>query len=179
MATIYTHSAVGLGLARLYADRPMPWSYWILAAALPIVPDLDAFSTAAYGTLLGHRGITHTFVFALVLSAVAAGATFRRFKVRWWSLACLFFVIVASHGLLDAMTWGGENIALFWPFGGRYGNWGLIHVSDIAFELPDPRHSRALQDELLRVWLPMAVVVGTVMAYRRWKRYRARQSGAT
>ena len=119
MATIYTHSAVGLGLARLYADRPMPWTYWILAAVLPVIPDLDAFSTGAYGALFDHRGITHTLVFALVVGAAAAAATFRYFKVRYWSLACLFFAIVASHGLLDAMTRGGENIALFWPFGGR------------------------------------------------------------
>ena len=111
MATIYTHSAVGLGLARLYADRPMPWTYWILAAALPVIPDLDAFSTGAYGALFDHRGITHTLVFALVVGAAAAAATFRYFKVRYWSLACLFFAIVASHGLLDAMTRGGENIA--------------------------------------------------------------------
>ena len=171
MATIYTHSVVGLGLARLYADRPMPWSYWLLAAALPIIPDLDVFSTASYGSsILGHRGITHTLAFALVVGAVAAGATFRHFKVRWWSLACLFFVIVASHGLLDALTRGGENIPFFWPFGGRYGNWGPIHVSDIAFEFPDPRYSRAVRDELLWVWLPTAVVVGMTMAYRRWKR---------
>ena len=98
----------------------MPWSYWLLAAALPIIPDLDVFSTASYGSsLLGHRGITHTLAFALAsLGAVAAAATFRHFKVRWWSLACLFFVIVASHGLLDAMTPRGENIPVLlaiWP----------------------------------------------------------------
>jgi inner membrane protein len=175
MATIFTHSAVGLGLARLYADRPMPWTYWALAAALPVIPDLDAFSTAAYGSPLGHRGITHSLVFALALSAVAAGAMFRRFKVRWWPLACLLFAIVASHGLLDAMTRGGADIPFFWPLGGRYGNWGPIAVADIAFELPDPRYSRTLRSELLWVWLPMAVAIGTVTAYRWWKQAKGNQ----
>ncbi len=145
----------------------MPWTYWGLAAVLPIVPDLDVFSPADYGTPLGHRGITHSLAFALLLSTIAAGAAFRRCRVSWWSLAAVFFAIVASHGLLDALTAGGENIPFFWPLEGRYGNWGLIPVSDIAFDWPDPRYSRAIRGELLRVWLPVGLMVGLAMAYRR------------
>jgi hypothetical protein len=37
----YSHAVVGVGLARLYAVRPMPWAYWSLAVVLPIIPDLD------------------------------------------------------------------------------------------------------------------------------------------
>ena len=77
MATDYTHAVVGLAAARLYTGRPMPWTYWGLAALLPIIPDADVFSTAAYGTILGHRGITHTLLFALLLALVAAAATSR------------------------------------------------------------------------------------------------------
>jgi inner membrane protein len=170
MATDYTHAIVGLGLARLYVREPMPWAYWGLATLLPIVPDLDVFSIYAYGNLLGHRGITHSLLFALLLSVIVTAATFRWFRVRWWTLAILFFAIIASHDLLDAMTRGGENIPFFWPFGGRYGNWGPLPVSDISLDLPDPRHSRAIRAELLWVWLPMAVVVGLTMLYRRWRR---------
>jgi len=57
MATDYTHMVVGLAAARLYIARPMPLAYWGLAAILPIIPDLDVFSHAAYGAVLGHRGI--------------------------------------------------------------------------------------------------------------------------
>jgi inner membrane protein len=170
MATDYTHAVVGLGLAQIYATGPMPWVYWGLAVLLPIMPDLDVFSTAAYGAPLGHRGITHSLVFALVLGTLAAGATFRRCHVNGWSLAALFCVIIASHGLLDALTKGGADIPFFWPFAGCYGNWGVLPVSDIALDLPDPRYSRAIRGELLWVWLPMSVVVGMVMVYRRLKR---------
>ncbi len=173
MATIYTHAVVGVGLARLCAGRPMPWTYWGLAALLPVVPDLDVFSTYAYGSLLGHRGITHSLLFALLLSGIAAIATARWFRVHWWSLMILFFLIVASHGLLDAMTKGGENIPFFWPLGGRYGNWGPLPVSDIAFDLPDPRYSRAIRAELLWVWLPTIVLVGLAMLYRRLTRSKS------
>jgi inner membrane protein len=141
-----------------------------MAAILPIIPDLDVFSPAAYGTWLGHRGITHSLVFALLLATIAASVMYRYFRVRWWSLTALFFLIIASHGLLDALTKGGEGIPFFWPLGDRYGNWGLIPVSDVSLDLPDPRYSRAIRSELLWVWLPTSLLVGLVMTYRRLKR---------
>jgi inner membrane protein len=146
----------------------MPVLFWPLAALLPIVPDLDAFSDAPYGTALGHRGFTHSLCFAFVLGLVAAVMTFRYIKVNVWTLSCLFFVITASHGLLDALTNGGEGIPFFWPASDhRFGPWGPIHVADIADELPNPWRSRAIQTELLWVWLPMTIVVGAVMLSRR------------
>ena len=70
------------------------------------------------------------------------------------------------------MTWGGEAIPFFWPMGRRYGNWGPILVSDIVFELPDPRTSRSVRAELLWVWLPIALLVVVTQVFRRWKRAR-------
>jgi inner membrane protein len=173
MATLYTHALVGLGAARLCATRPMPWAYWGMAVLLPIVPDLDVFSTAAYGAPLGHRGITHSLIFAAALSIIAAGLLFRHLRVRWWSLSALFFVILASHGLLDAMTIGGEGVPLFWPLPGRYGNWGPLRVSDIAFDFPDPSYSAAVRSELLWVWLPLGVAIGLAAAWHRWRRTKS------
>lgn len=167
MATDYTHAVAGLGLACLCATRPMPWTYWALAAALPILPDLDVFSTAAYGDLLGHRGFTHSLVFALVVGNLAACLTFRRLRTRWWRLSVVYFIILASHDLLDAMTRGGEGIPFFWPAGGRYGNWGPLPVSDLSFDLPDPRRSRALRAEMLWVWMPTLILASLVTMYRR------------
>jgi inner membrane protein len=145
----------------------MPWPYWTLAALLPAVPDLDVFSRAPYGSPLGHRGLTHSLAFAVALGLVTAGLAARRLRTRWLLLAGVFVGIIASHGLLDALTWGGEGIPFFWPLAARIGNWGPIPVSDIAFDLPDPRYSRAIRGELLWVWLPMVVLVAAVTAYRR------------
>src|SRR5690348_8847924 len=107
MATLYTHAAVGLGLAKLLTDRPLPWSFWLVAAALPVVPDGDAFSPCSYGTMCGHRGFTHSWVFAAALAALAALLTFRYFGVKYWTLAAIFFACAASHAVLDALTNGG------------------------------------------------------------------------
>ena len=167
MATLYTHAAVGLALARVYSGRRWPVMCWILAWFLPIVPDLDAFSNAPYGTALGHRGFTHSISFALAVGLIAAAATFRHFKASLWTTWALFFVITASHGILDAFTDGGEGVPLFWPLSDhRFGPWGPIHVSDIADQFPNPWQSRAIRTELLWVWLPMILLIGAVAVYR-------------
>ena len=133
------------------------------------MPDLDVLSPADYGAPLGHRGLTHSLAFALIVSALAAGATFRYLRVNGWFLASVFFMVIASHGLLDAMTRGGADVPFFWPLDLCYGNWGPLRVADLAFELPDPRTSRAWRGELLWVWLPTIILVGLVTVYRRWK----------
>src|SRR5262245_22565494 len=113
MATTYTHAVVGLGIAQLYSPRRMRWLYWILAALLAVFPDFDAFSTAAYGAILGHRGFTHSLVFSLWLAMLAASLTYRWFQGSLWALSGVFFLALASHGLLDALTRGGMPIPFF------------------------------------------------------------------
>lgn len=137
-----------------------------------MIPDFDAFSTASYGTALGHRGFTHSFVFALGIGLLAAGLTFKHFKMRFWWLACFFFAITASHGVLDAFTSGGYGILWLWPFStARFGPWGPIPVADIGFEWPSPWASQAVRFELMWVWLPTSLVVVVVFLVRmiRWR----------
>jgi inner membrane protein len=174
MATTYTHAAVvGVGIAQLYTPRRLRGLYWVLAALLAVFPDFDAFSSAAYGALLGHRGITHTLVFSLWLALVAASLSYRSLRGNWCALSGVFFLALASHGLLDALTRGGMPIPFFWPVTNqRYGNWGPIPVSDLSFEIPDPRQSRALRSELLWVWLPTGGFISVVMLLRSARRRR-------
>jgi inner membrane protein len=172
MATIYTHAAVGLGLGYLFARRRQPALFWALAGFLPVVPDLDVFSDASYGTMLGHRGFTHSLCFALAVGLAVAVLTFRYFRVNFWDLLGFFFVVTSSHGILDAFTNGGYGIPFFWPFDRhRFGPWGPIQVADIGFEFPDRRASRSIRTELLFVWLPLTILMGLVACYR-WQRQR-------
>jgi inner membrane protein len=173
MATIYTHTVVGLGLGKLLTSRRLPALFWVLAGLLPIVPDFDSFSSSAYGSMWGHRGFTHSLCFAFGIGLVAAGAASCYLRLSFWPLLGFFFLITASHGGLDALTDGGFGIPFFWPFSfHRYGPYGPIHVADIGFEIPDPRVSRSVRTELLYVWLPMTVLVGLVMMCRHFKRNR-------
>ncbi len=181
MATIYSHGIVGLGLGKLFTGRKMPGLFWVLAFVLPMLPDLDVLTflwNIPYGSPFGHRGFSHSLGFALLVGAAAAGLTHRRFGVRFWDLWGFFFAITASHGILDALTNGGYGVEFFWPFDTtRYGpRWfgGPIQVSDIGFEIPDPRTSRSVRTELRWVWLPTAVVVALV-SLGRWIRDKARR----
>jgi inner membrane protein len=179
MTTIYTHAVAGLAIAQLYRPQRRAWLYWMLAGFLPVLPDIDVFSSAPYGAPLGHRGITHSVLFALWVAFFAASLTYRFLQANLWALTGIFFAAIASHGLLDAMTRGGASILFFWPVTDqRYGNWGPIPVSDLAFEVPNPGHSRALRSELLWIWLPAAVWMVAVIAYRIFKRRRIEKRSA-
>jgi inner membrane protein len=167
MPSIYTHGIVGLGLGKLFTGRKMPKLFWLLAFLLPIVPDFDVLSTATYDAPAGHRGLSHSLAFALTLGLVAAVATFKPFKVAFWDLWGFYFVIIASHGILDAFNSGGSGIAFFWPVSmARYGPWGPIPVVDFAFDIPNPWKSRSMRAEILWIWLPLALLVGLVTLFR-------------
>lgn len=151
------HIAVGIAAARIYPDtkpssRPSLASavFW---SALSFLPDADVIGFAMgvnYADAWGHRGATHSFVFAIVVGAiVGAGAPFfRRPAMRTFILATL---VLASHPLLDTMTDGGLGCALFWPFDlTRYfAPWTPIPVSPIGLRFFSPRGMYAASVELL------------------------------
>jgi inner membrane protein len=120
MASPVSHAilAVTIGLA---FPRPRPRSRYWLAAALAILPDIDAigfFSGIEYGSLLGHRGLTHSLAFAAVLAGILITIPVIA-SPTWgprWSTCLYLFLACASHGLLDAMTDGGMGVAFFSPF---------------------------------------------------------------
>jgi inner membrane protein len=167
VATSYTHAVVGLAIAPLYRPKRHAWLYWTLCAILPVIPDLDVFSGYPYGSLWRHRGFTHSLPFALWLAFLVASLTFRFLSANLGILTLVFFAVIGSHGILDALTRGGGNIPFFWPISDLwFGNWGPIPVSDMAFELPDPTRSRALRGEMRWVWLPAAIWIVLIFAGR-------------
>ena len=152
----------------------MPMSFWILALVLPNVPDIDVFFSAYYGSMWGHRGFAHSLLFALAVAMFAAAMTFLKYKIKFLPLVGIFFVVTASHALLDAYTRGGFGIPFFWPFTSeRYGEWGPVRVSDLGFEWPDPRKSLSLRQEMLWVWLPLLALISMLEVFRFWRRRRA------
>jgi inner membrane protein len=85
-----------------------------------MLPDADVIGFRfgiAYGDPLGHRGFTHSLLFATVVSAVAIAPFWKKIKVseRVRILICIF-AATASHGILDAFTDGGMGVAFFAPF---------------------------------------------------------------
>lgn len=67
-----------------------------------------------YEDTWGHRGVTHSFAFALVVAMVVyLFGRLAYFRVTKMTLTA--FVVVVSHAVLDTFTDGGYGFALLWP----------------------------------------------------------------
>jgi inner membrane protein len=176
MASAFSHAvaASSLAAAGMPATR-MPARYWVTGAILGALPDLDVVIyplglNASH--VLGHRGITHSLAFAAIFAALVVRLVFRDQKWRgaWLQLWVVFFSALASHAVLDALTNGGQGIAFFAPVSDArfHFPWQPIRVSPIgltAFFSIDGL--RVLQNELLWVWLPSALLVALSWSLRR------------
>jgi inner membrane protein len=123
MASLISHAIVGLTASRCLPARPKTYKLWFWSAVCAIAPDVDViafFFGIPYESQWGHRGFTHSIVFALALG-LAVGATFARAWPRRLAYGAYFALVTATHPFLDALTNGGLGIAFFWPFdAGRY-----------------------------------------------------------
>ncbi len=177
MPTVMTHALVGAGLGTLFTSRKMPATFWLTTAALAMAPDLDVLAFGFgidYGAPLGHRGFTHSLVFAFLAGCTAAALIQRRVGGRLLDLSGFFFLVTASHGLLDAFTNGGRGVGFFIPLDNHryFFPWRPIQVSPIGLSFFSARGVPVLLSEVLWVWLPTAAVVGPVLLYRYWRRRR-------
>ena len=158
-------AASSLGVIGAPARR-MPARYWISLAILAALPDADVVAFAfgvPQGHVLGHRGITHSLAFAAVVAALAVRLLFRdaAWHRAWSRLWLMYFVAIASHGVLDAMTTGGRGIAFFAPFTDArwHFGWRPILVSPIGVAAFISMYGlQVLRNELVWVWLPSALV---------------------
>jgi inner membrane protein len=118
----FGHIAVGLASWRLGAsatERRRVVLRVAVAVLLAVLPDGDlipvAFGVPDRG-LLGHRGFSHTPLFAVLVGC----AVFLRWRARRTGHArragLAAALLVASHGVLDAMSQEGRGILFLWPF---------------------------------------------------------------
>ncbi len=173
MASAFTHAAAALALGTAFRDPGKPLRFWILGAACAVFPDLDAigyYLGVPYGSVLGHRGFTHSITFAALLASAALYiARFTLPRERRWAWV-FFFLATCSHGLLDAITTGGGGIAFFAPFdNNRYAlPWELIEVSPMSIRrFFTARGVRVLVSEFIVVWTPAALFACVAMLSRR------------
>ncbi len=166
MPSIFSHPAVPLAIGYGLGKSPIPLAVVVTGIVLSIVPDLDSISFILgipYASDYGHRGFTHSLVFAAALAGVCAFSVFREIRLRsFWFL----FISAASHGLLDAFTNGGHGIALLWPFTSErfFAPFQVIEVSPIGKRFFSERGIAVILSELTWVWLP-SVVLGLALKF--------------
>lgn len=163
MPTIITHPAIALGAAPCLRSLRKRFLLVVIGVLLTILPDLDvvAFKYGIpYGHMFGHRGFSHSILFAVLASGVLA-LFVRQSRVGQWLLAWGYlFICAVSHGLLDAMTNGGLGVGLFSPFSQEriFFEFRPIEVSTLSLErFFNGQGLPVLQNELLVVWLPMVI----------------------
>ena len=175
MASAFSHVVVATVLGQAAFWKKMPTRFWALSMFCTVLPDIDVvgFSFGVeYGDPWGHRGMTHSLFFALVVSPVIVQIAFSDatpFSGLWWRLIVHFFIVTASHGVLDAMTSGGLGVAFFAPFDPtRYFlPWRPVKVSPIGvIEFFSPWGLEVLVSELVWIWIPALAVLVGVKAWR-------------
>jgi len=170
--TILSHAAIplalGLGLgARVISPRLM-----MAGIFASIIPDLDVFAFQLhipYADNFGHRGASHSLLFALILATIAALLS-RPLKAKRLTAFLFVAASAASHGILDTFTNGGLGVALLWPLSGEryFASWQVIEVSPLSLQrILSPRGLQVLQSELFWIWLPAIFLVALLFAIRK------------
>ena len=135
-----------------------------------MLPDADVIGFGfgiRYGDLLGHRGFSHSLLFAALTGIIVGRMLGGRVPGMVY-----FGLVTASHGILDALTDGGLGVAFFSPFDTHryFFPWRPIEVSPIGPGFFSARGLRVLGSELQWIWIPSAVLGGAAWA-RRHKRH--------
>ncbi|MDX1707922.1 MAG: metal-dependent hydrolase [Desulfobacterales bacterium] len=169
MPTFITHSVVAGSCAYGFSAGKKSLKFWLLSIACSVLPDADVIGYRwlyiPYDHLFGHRGFFHSPFFAALLGILVVAAFYRKeriFSLRWYRYVLYFFLLTASHGLLDAMTNGGHGIAFLSPVSNNryFLPWTPIAVSPLRINaLLGPRGLTVVLSEMLWVWIPCLLIV--------------------
>jgi inner membrane protein len=174
VASAFTHAIAGLAIGTAFRGKHTPARYWVFGATFAALPDLDGVGFwlgVPYESTFGHRGFSHSLIFAAMLAALGLLAfrdrVFDADRTRIWMY---LFLATASHGVLDAMTSGGGGVAFFAPVVNEryFFPWRPILVSPMSMRrFFSERGVRILASEFVFVWVPAALFAATALAVRR------------
>ena len=130
MPTVMTHAALGWAATRVgrRLGVRLDGRVALAAAALAVLPDLDVIGHwlgVPYRSPLGHRGLSHSLLFALATSSAACWLLRRSGSPVGIGVFAVLVVATSSHALLDMLSDAGLGCALasplhdgryFWPF---------------------------------------------------------------
>jgi inner membrane protein len=168
MPSIISHAAVGAAAAMTFGPQEAPVKFWILSVACSVAADADSLAfylRIPYHHILGHRGFFHSPFFGLLVSLFIVSVFFRHrefFSKEWFFTILYFFLLWTSHGVLDALTSGGQGIAFLAPFDNTryFFPWTPIAVSPIGVRAFFSRWGlEVMKSELLWIWLPCLAMV--------------------
>ncbi len=140
MASIFGHAVLASSLSIPFTQGLNKTKLILLGIICSILPDADiiAFNFGIpYSHMFGHRGITHSIFFSLILGWLVSRLFYPSVNRSIRKSTSLYFVICTlSHAILDAMTTGGRGVAFFAPFTDEryFLPWRFIKVSPIGMD---------------------------------------------
>ncbi len=175
MASIFGHVAASTALGYAFFPKQVRPLTLVAAGFCAFAPDLDVLSFKfgiPYASEWGHRGFTHSIVFALLVGGMIGWIGTKGYR-NWNSsdeeastnckkITLWFALSMLSHPLLDMMTNGGRGCALWWPFSLEriFFPWRPIQVSPLtALDFFSPWGLEVLASEVLWIGFPCVAIV--------------------
>lgn len=171
MASVFGHIVASTAIGLAFFPKQASPKILATAALCAAAPDLDIFAFnfgIPYLHPFGHRGASHSILFAVALGLGVAWLFFRRDKA-FWKLTALFFLATLSHPMLDACTTGGRGVALFFPFDNAriFFPWRVIKVSPISIgDFFDEWGLKVLASEARWILLPSLALVAASWVFQ-------------
>ena len=177
MPTIISHPAPAFAVAMIGGRKRVSLRLLVAAMIASVLPDVDAVSFSlgiSYGDIVGHRGFSHSIIFALIIGLLGMLLASRLRAGRITAFLVIFFSVI-SHDVLDAMTSGGLGVAFFSPFSNErfFFPWQPIHVSPLSItRFISTSGWEVLRSEFIWVWLPSLAIGSLGIFYRKVRQYR-------
>ena len=177
MASIFGHALTAYTIGKVGNPKLSPLKLSLLLMFCAVIPDADVIMFSfgySYMHPLGHRGFTHSILFAFLLAFVVRAIFYRNvpyFSKQGVVLFFLFLLATLSHSLLDACTNGGRGVGFFIPFENsrHFFSWRPILVSPLgAGNFFSKWGWRVVQNEALFIGLPCLIIL-TVNYFLRTK----------
>lgn len=170
MPTIVTHAAVPLCIGLGLGKKIIPTGLLLTGIAFSMIPDLDVLSfklNIPYANEFGHRGFTHSLMFAFLLPTLAL--LFKRyFNVSYGRIWCFLLLSLLSHSILDSLTTGGLGVGWLWPWSQQRFFAPLQVIKVAPFQLSQylkPNGIAVIKSEILWVWMPcVTLMLGLIVA---------------
>lgn len=165
MATPVGHFLIGLSITQVFARSPIERRRGLWLATVACVPDLDVLPGLVVGNMAQfHHGASHSLAVAAIF-AIAGSLLLGRKEWKYsLELLLLFFLLYASHAILDFFTFDRAppyGVPLFWPWirESYQSGWPLLpHVQHTAAPLASVHNLLLMIQEIL-VFLPLTGVI--------------------
>ncbi len=171
MPAIMTHTAIPIFFWIAFGNKFIPTRLLIIGILFSILPDADVIAFRfgiPYESDWGHRGFSHSILFAFSLSVLAC-VLVRWLQVRMEIVISFLFVSILSHGFLDAMTSGGLGVGFLIPYSSErfFFNLRPIRVSPIGIKnFLTARGLAVLRSEIFMVWFPLLSIAISIFLIR-------------